>query len=434
MPEEGREIYVNEELMNITRTVFYYGCYSAKDFKKMHGISNSSFNRYKQFLQYIFEDYFQETTSENCREKVPYFRIDEFKTPFNILLDLYSMKKILPIEAILFIKLMLFFTGRNEKKQFTFNNLHTQIHILKDKKKEEYISDRTFKRKLEEIADYGYLTCEGKGTFKYSFPKDILITLDDTNLYRLNALTDFCKNIYYPSVCAHYLTDTLSLINQEKRISYDMLFSCKPLHMGQVLEDGKLWQLLTAIYEKKLIRFDYKGKNEEKLYRYIQPHKLIINETDGRRYVFCIILKNGKPWGRLYRLDNISKMEIETKEEETPLTEEEVNQIYHELLDKSFMGTCLFQKKLQTATLIYRTDFFDEIQKYFPDANPEHVDETHDKIRIEVNSLQELNPWLRRNLGNVRMVDASDDTAEKFAKELKEWGAMYGIERNRIDE
>ena len=425
MPEKGRNIMLtNDTGISIIKRLFYYGCYSEKDALELEGLKR--FDRYKNFLQYAFGDHLEEITLETSGEKALHFRTDEFEMPFNILLDIYTMTNISSTEFILFLKLMNFFTGKNQKKQFTSVQIYTNIDVINSGK---YVSDRTFQRKLQELADYGYLTSEGKGKFLYSKPESILNALDESSIYRLTALTDFCRNIYHPAVCGHYLMDTLSVINQQKSISYDTLFLCKHLHMGQVLEDEKLWKLLTAIHEKKTISLHYKGI----LYQHLQPHKIIINETDGRRYVFCIILENGRNGGILYRLGNILEITIEKKKKEIPLTlisEEEADKIYHDLLDKSFTGKCPLRKKLQTGILIYKKDFYYEIQKHFPEATPEPEDEFHDKIHIEVNSLTEMKPWLRKNLGKVRLTDTSDGTAEELEQELKEWRAMYGIGGN----
>lgn len=429
-PEEKRELLVNEELINITRKVFYYGCYSAKDFNRNDGIKSASFSRYKSFLQYAFGSFIEELPLKNSKMKVLHFRTDEFEVPFNILLDLYTLKKISSTEFILFLKLMYFFAENNEKNNYSLSDIYRQIPIIKDNV-DDCISERTFHRKFDELVNYGYIKRAGKKNFLYSKPENILNTLDNKNICMLTAFADLCRNIYHPAVCGHYLLDTLSIINSQRNISYDTVFLCKHLHMGQVLEDGNLWKLITAIYEKKIISFYYKGKNStKKEYRFIQPHKIIISETDGRRYLFCIILENERNGGILFRLDNISKIKEEKQNKENPvsfLSEEETEIIYHNLLDRSFTGTCLMSNKLQTATLIYTKDFCYEIQNRFPEAVPENEDDTHDKIHIEVNSLTELNPWLRRNLGKVRIADTSDNTAEDFEKELTEWRAMYGI-------
>ena len=427
MPEEGRNIMlVNDTSIRIIKRLFYYGCYSEKDALELEGLKR--FDRYKNFLQYAFGDHLEEITLETSGEKALHFRTDEFEMPFNILLDIYTMTNISSTEFILFLKLMNFFTEKNEKKSFSLSDLKMKLLDLQQNEQleEEGISARTFKRKIDDMTKYGYLTRTGKGKFLYSKAEVILNTLDERTLYRLTALTDLCRNIYHPAVCGHYLMDTLSIINHQKNISYDTLFLCKHLHMGQVLEDEKLWVLLTAIHEQKTISLHYKGV----LYQYLQPHKIIINEADGRRYVFCIILENGRNGGILYRLGNISKVTIEKIKKEKPLilmSEEKADKIYHNLLGKSFTGKCSLKKKLQTATLIYKKDFYYEIQKYFPEAIPEPKDEFHDKIDIEVTSLTEMKPWLRKNLGKVWLSDTSDSTARELEQELKEWRAMYGI-------
>ena len=221
------------------------------------------------------------------------------------------MKKISENDFIVFLKAMQFFS-QNPDRYYKITEITKVFDDM-----QTALDARSIHRKITELTEFGYLTCipVDKRTYQYRLSENTLLSLENTILYNLTAFTDFCRNIYYPAVCGHYLMDTLSIINQQKHISYDTLFLCKHLHMGQVLEDEKLWTLLTAIHEKEIISLHYKGI----LHQHLQPHKIIINETDGRRYVFCIMLKNNRNSGILYRLGNILEIAIEKKKKENPL-------------------------------------------------------------------------------------------------------------------
>ena len=415
MPEYNREL-LDDNLMNIIKEVFYYGCYSAKDFENIYGIKSSSFSRYKNFLKYVFGNYLEEIKLENGK-KALHMRVDEFEMSYNILLDLFNMKKIAEVDFVIFLKLM-YNLLENSEKSFKVSEICDILNI------EKASDERIFRRKIISFENYGYLFHEmpDKRSYVYKLNENILDTLDNETLYSLSCFVNLCRNIYHPAVCGHYLLYNLSVINSCRNIDFDNIFLCKHLHMGQVLEDGKLWTVLAAIYERQPISL----KNKGKVYVNLQPHKIIINETDGRRYVFCINLENGRNNGIMYRFDRIS--DIKTEKNPPPLiSEEEADIIYNSLFEKSFIGSCIFKKKFRTGTLIYKRDFYYEIKKYFPNAVPEQADEFHDKINIEVNDLNELKPWLRYNLGKVKLTDTSDSTAEDFEKELQEWRAMYGV-------
>lgn len=415
-------LLVNEELFSITRKIFYYGCYSAKDFERIDGIKPNVFSRYKNFLLQTLGNHIEEFTLSDGKTGVLRFRTNEFETPFNILLSLYTLKKISEQDFLFFIETMLFFTGTNEENYVPLAKLTESLKIP-SKKKNIYISEHTFQRNLKELTDYGYLSCSGKKKFFYTKPESLLVPLEKEELYLLSAFIDLCRNFCHPPVCGHYLMDTISLVNRSKDLSYEGIFRCRHLHMGQVLEDGKLWQLITAIDNGKIIRFS----NKKGEMRFRQPYKIIINETDGRRYLFCIPLEKTEEPTFLYRLDKIFEIQ---EEEECPyevLTKEQAAAVYARRLGNSFTGTTVLQGELQNAVLLYRHAFYPEIRKHFSDAVPEHVDKTHDKISINVNSLKELKPWLRKNFADVRMTESSDDTAQELADELQDFRKMYGI-------
>ena len=424
MPEKDRNIMLlNATSIRILKRLFCYGCYSAEDALELEKIQR--FDRYEHFLKYAFGDYIEEIILETSGKKALHFRNDEFEMPFNVLLELYTMKKISKNDFVILLTIIQEIS-RNPERYYLLTDIINFFNGLDDT-----IGVKPIRNRVDAFVELGYLIKEKADgrTFQYRMPENILTDLSAETLYRVTALTDLCRNIYHPPVCGHYLINTLSIINQQKNVSYDTLFLCKHLHMGQVLEDEKLWKLLAAIFEKKSICICYNSKdNQQQIYRNLQPHKIIINETDGRRYLFCIILENGRNGGRVYRLGNILDIEIEGKENPLSfLSEEEADNIYHELFDKSFNGTSIKKKRFETGTLIYKNDFYYEIRKYFPEAVPEREDELHSKIHIEVNKLVDLRPWLRKNIGKVRLTDTSNKIAEELEDELKKWRAMYGI-------
>ena len=95
--------------------IFYYGCYSAKDFERIDGIKPNVFSRYKNFLLQTLGNHIEEFTLSDGKTGVLRFRTNEFETPFNILLSLYTLKKISEQDFLFFIETMLFFTGTNEE-------------------------------------------------------------------------------------------------------------------------------------------------------------------------------------------------------------------------------------------------------------------------------------------------------------------------------
>jgi len=107
-------------------------------------------------------------------------------------------------------------------------------------------SDRTIERCLNHLAEQGFLTCERKGNKKFYFlSSDPFNDFSDTQFLALAAAADFHRNVIPPATCGHYLLDYIKRrMNEEYAADYDSLFLFKHYHLGQILDDSILWELL----------------------------------------------------------------------------------------------------------------------------------------------------------------------------------------------
>ena len=412
------KLLLNENTLKIAKGAFYYGCFTVKHFEEQ-GISKSTYNRCKDFLLHVFQDRIEEINVPHSRTRMLRLKNDQFEDSCNLLLDLFTYQPASSIEIVTFLSVLRVFTVAAPETSYTFENINKPIsHICEDR--------RTFKKKLHTLVDRGYLLCErrDKRSFQYRLAPVIFDRLDESALYRLNALVDLCKCIYHPATCGRYLLDTLAFFNQQKSVNYETIFFCKHMHMGQVFDDAALWKLMTAIYEKKIISFTVNGKS----YRFQQPCRIIINESDGRRYLYSIGLDTYTKNGKMHRIDQISGIKEEKHTDEISVfSSEEADRRYHNSTQGSFNGISMPRKKRETAVLVYKKESYPEIQRHFPDAVPEVYDDDHDQVQITVNSLKDIKPWLRLHLGEIRLHSTSNDVKDEFEKEMAEWRAMYGI-------
>ena len=67
------------------------------------------------------------------------------------------------------------------------------------------------------------------------------------------------------------------------------------------------------------------------------------------------------------------------------------------------------------------------MRKRFLYADVEKTDDGHMKCRIAVNNMSELKPWLRVNMGRIKLTESSDDTVNELEHELEDWRKVYGI-------
>ncbi len=417
-------LLLNENSLTILKAAFYYGCYTVNEFKNL-GISSSTYGRCKDFLLQVFNDCIEEIPVPQSRRTMLRIKNNQFENSHNLLLDLYSYKRLNKREVVLFLLALNKFAGKSLEEACMVREFTADFEAAFSGKGGKEILT-TLRQKLSELCDMGYLHRRKKNNRDYEYHSVPMLfnVLDEKELFRLNALVDLCKNIYHPAACGRYLMDSLAFFNTQKSIEYKTIFFCKHLHMGQVLYDAVLWKLMTAIYEKKIICFTVNGKKLQ----FQQPHKIIINESDGRRYLYSIGLDTYTKKGKLHRIDQITGIKEEKQTDGiTMFSTEYADQCYYNSIQRSFNGISMPHSKIETAVLVYKKASYPEIRKHFPDTAPEAYDDLHDQVQISVNSLNDLKPWLRLHLGEIQLFSASNNVKDEFEKELTEWRAMYGI-------
>ena len=410
-------LILNDALLNLTKKIFYYGSYSAADFEKEKISKKVSFDQYRQELTRILGNWAEEVPDTTP----PALHFNPERTD-KILTELSLLEKISDDDLALFLILLDIFADK-EENWLSCSALSAKIKEYTDNTE---FSDTAFlKKKLEYFVSQGYFISRKNGrSFEYSQPVHIWESLTKHEQYLLVSLLEFSSNVIPLSGIWKSYKDIIKIYNKKANynFSYDS-FECRHYHFGQILEENNIWTLITAVYYQKNISFKtISGKKKT----HIQPYRIIVQEETGDRYLFGIDLENGNS-AVLCQICDITELKTEKSGKISRLSEEEAEKLYHSLLDNSFSGTVLAENTLQTAHLVYATDFSDEIQRRFPDAQSQHYDDTHDTVQIEVTSLQELKPWIRRNMDKVCLKNCSDDTADQLQVEMEEWRAMYGI-------
>lgn len=411
------KLTLNEPLLNLTKKIFYYGSYSAADFEREKISKKVPFDQYKQELTRILGDWVEEVPDT----KPPALHFNPDKSD-KILTELSLLGKVSDDDLALFLILLDIFADK-EENWLTCSALSAKIKEYTDNP--EFSDASVLKKKLEYFVNQGYFISRKNGrSFEYTKPVDIWTLLTKHELYLLVSLLEFSSKILPLSGIWKSFKDIVKIYNKKTnyKFSYDS-FECRHYRFGQILEENSLWTLITAIYYQKNISFKtISGKKKV----HIQPYRIIIQEETGDRYLFGIDLENGNS-AVLCQISDITELKTEKSGKISRLSEEEAEKLYHALLDNSFSGTVPAEDTLQTAHLVYAVDFSGEIKRRFPDAKPQHYDDTHEIIQITVTSLHELKPWIRRNMDKVCLKDCSDDTADQLQAEMEEWRAMYGI-------
>lgn len=418
--EKQRDFIKNfSEILEFLRTIFFYGCYTQADYKKL-GISKTSYYQFVANLRSVMGEYITDVKLSNGQKAIA-FRKDMFAEPHNALLELYSIKSFTTMQ--IFTALAIMQSICQSEKAFTI----ADGKKISNEKGEP--SERTIERCLNHLAEQGFLTCERKGNKKfYSLSSDPFNDFSDTQFLAMAAAADFHRNVIPPATCGHYLLDYIKRrMNEEYASDYDSLFLFKHYHLGQILDDSILWELLQAIEAQEIVHFLYKGKTD-RMTAPIYPYKIIVNEETGRRYLFGIKLHKNRKAPAIYRLDKIRTPKTIGKPER-PFSPEEIQKIYQESLSYSFTGVCRLQKNTTPVVLAYQKELHHHVQQYFPDAISEELEPDWLKVSISVNSFTELKPWLFRNLRKIRILEAPEDTLADFEQDIREWRELYGIDQ-----
>ena len=307
-----------------------------------------------------------------------------------------------------FLRLLYFFADSSNKNGYSQKDIIDKLPVKKANGEE--FGETSVKNKLKKFTELGYLSLRDK---LYYISESVFKDLDEEELYMLSAFMDFCRDVFPPSIMAHYLMYSVKMnaLYNYPDFSYDSVFLFKHLHIGQVLDDYVLCKLIKAVSDRKQVKFKYKQKDNKDSIESSCPNKIIINESDGREYMF------GADTQKNYRIDRI--FDLNTEKKTCPISKEEAEKIY-----KSH------NKPNHTVKLIYNIELEGHIKSKFPDFSAQKYDDKHNFAEIKVNSVRNLKPWLRQHIGKICLEESSDKSVkEELEEELKEWRKIYDIRR-----
>lgn len=414
-----------ETVRYILRRMFYNGSFTADDFLKM-GIKKSKFHQYYRNIKSVMNGCITEQRLENGK-KMEHIENDIFASQQNNLLDIYTIKTFTEKGAFLALALMQIFGTDSDipAEGLALSEVADKLLQTADESVQDEIEVRTLERKLKEFADYRYVaTKKVKQRAMYQRAENLLNLLSDTELNQLAMTADFFQNCLHPSVCGKYLLDTVCRNQRERSLDeYRSIFLWKHMHMGQVLDDELLWDLVTAMSNHQMVSFAYQFTQE---FVQIFPHKIIVDEAYGRRYLFGINLYENANTPLLYRLDKMSGLKAEACKSD--MNHEIAEKYYQEGIRHSFHQNTIFFEKPKSVRLAFQKDVQEQVLKRFPDAVCTPYDAEHFETVVFVNSAKELKPWLRQFLGQIWVVESDENLEKEMQIEWMQWRKAYGID------
>lgn len=196
---------------------------------------------------------------------------------------------------------------------------------------------------------------------------------------------------------------------------YKNPFTFAQSHFEQVLDDEIAWGLICAIHGKNRVSLNYRGQD-----RSVSPLEIVTNAETGRRYLFAA---NENDVLISMRLDRISYVEFKNEKYDLMVYEErlKVARKY------SFTGTVLLRKgeMPQIIELEFIPKMKQTLVKLFLDIETTSEGDIC-SAKIPINDIREIKPWLRKNIGSVKVKNGTP-LAKEMEKDAEEWRKVYGI-------
>lgn len=241
-----------DNIREILRDVFLYGCFSREALEEKNGKSTRKL-KYEmgRIQQYIGDDFIKE--ERDGRLKLLNLSYDSLSNTKNFLVETYFSKSFTKTDLILYYYILMVLNYNN--KLMSFSEIEDFL-IDKELIKYDNISGKTIERKIKELnKEMDIISCEKQGRNNmYKIAKDILKDFTNEEVKILYYVSSLYKNIIIPNMAGYYFT--LSLFDYlyfERNINIENkdLFQYKDLHFHPVIEEEILCKLLNAINEEK---------------------------------------------------------------------------------------------------------------------------------------------------------------------------------------
>lgn len=418
-----------DNIREILRDVFLYGCFSREALEEKNGKSTRKL-KYEigRIQQYIGDDFIKE--ERDGRLKLLNLSYDSLSNTKNFLVETYFSKSFTKTDLILYYYILMVLNYNN--KLMSFSEIEDFL-IDKELIKYDNISGKTIERKIKELnKEMDIISCEKQGRNNmYKIAKDILKDFTNEEVKILYYVSSLYKNIIIPNMAGYYFS--LSLFDYlyfERNINIENkdLFQYKDLHFHPVIEEEILCKLLNAINEEKRINLESNIKSTRKN-RYVEevlkPYKIRYDSNCGRYYLISFNKNNRCVVSRLDRIKDVKVLKEGFKRES-------LEELYKETMEKSWSSVPKNYKG-EHEILELEVIIKNEKEKYILNKIKSEIGEAEIiegekgfKILKKVNDCYEMIPWLRSYAGNVKIISPS-----WLKKKLKaDWKVMLESYKN----
>ncbi len=402
-----------ENIRQILRDVYIFGCYSREDFIEMKGISGRKYDKEQQRINAYLPKKFIGKRRVN-KKVLLYCSYSVSDGANNHLADTYRNKSFttLDITAYFFIQQLL-----NENDEMTVTELLEVLPIINDS---IMFTKDNLRIKLDELVKRGFICTRKDGRkILYSLSEDIWRSFTDSELVNIHIFLNFIKNVSPMEMPYQFLYKKLSLyLCRERGIEVDDedVLHFKHNHLFNSLDNDILLAILKAMKCEKLLRVESYGEAKSQM---VIPIEVIHDSVYGRQYLYCLDVNVKLP--KVMRLD---RMRLAVVADKSLSADKKIAESL-----KGYSNKCWCTSGVEQNLSEIVIEFcFDEVKEQYilrriqlegHGGAIRKLDEGVYEYRLKLCDPDEMIPWIRSFGERARVISSGDKQTER--KLVEDW-------------
>jgi len=397
-----------DKIRDYMRDFYVYGFKSRTDFTKK---STRTYDNEKRRIESYMGEYMKWDYSGGSKSS--FISVDCARIPVNPLYAAWKSKSFTANDIMLHFYILDALKGN----QLPVDEL-TDIIC---EKSEVTFDVQTVRNKCNEYVKHGMLSQEKRGkAFVYSVcPQNVPVSQK-----LLNAVKFFQSAVPFGEIGSYILDNE----NESNNI-----FAFKHHYIAHTLENNVLFELLTAIRQKRTVKFENQSERTGKtITTHALPLKIFISAGTGRRFVCMYSLKTRR--FSCFRLDYIKTVTLDEVADYAPELKEKLNNN----LDKVW-GVSFGSKENRQLEVICMKLHIDEVREphIIERINREGQGGILEKLvdntflyTKEVFDSTDISPWIKTFTGRIIGLEGTHEfLVNRFYNDMERMAAMYGIDR-----
>lgn len=293
-----------ENIRQLLRDIYIYGCFSRDDYIEKNGISGRKYDKEQQRISAYLPEKFIRKRRVN-KKVLMYCTYSTFDGAENYLAETYRNKSFtaLDIMSFFFVQQML----SNDEEMTAAEILEGLPYVNEN----ALFTKDNLRVKLEELVSKGFI-CSRKENRKvlFSLSKDIWKDFDTDELQDILTYLKFLKNVSPIEMPYYFLHEKLKLYliaERKAQIDDTGMFQFKHNHLFSSLDNDVLLKILKAKSGGHTLVISLYGKQQNSEIE-VLPVEVIHDSLYGRQYLYGVSLKDNL--SKVIRLDRMASVQL----------------------------------------------------------------------------------------------------------------------------